>query len=89
MVYSDGQLIYIFSKIREQLKRKNHSIEESTAPLAGVYTTNNQLLGFCTIAVANLMSLLILQHWKANILLATYLVMAMIEHCVLESGKTH
>ena len=88
MVYSDGQLIFAFSKLREKQKLVNH-IEESTTPFSGVHATNNQILGFLTLAIANLMSLLLLQNWWGNCLLATYLLLAVIEHCLLESGKTH
>jgi len=59
MVYSDGQIIYAFSKIREKHLLVNH-IEESTTPFRGVHSTNNQILGFFMLTVANLMSLLLL-----------------------------
>ena len=89
MIYSDGQLIFAFSKLREKQKLINHVECTSAAPFSGVHATNNQILGFFTLALANLMSLLVLQNWMGNCLLATYLILAIVEHCILESGKTH
>ena len=69
MIYSDGQLIFAYSKLREKQKLINHKhndhVEQvSTMPLvpfsSSVHATNNQILGFLTLALANLMSLFVL-----------------------------
>lgn len=41
MIYSDGQLIYIFSKVRERYSLMNHISEEFTTPFRGITVTNN------------------------------------------------
>lgn len=91
MIYSDGQLIFAFSKLRERALQANHS-EESTVPRdssSGVHATNSQILGFLMIALANTMSILLLHDWFGNLLMVAFWVMSVAEHCVLESGKTH
>lgn len=91
MIYSDGQLIFAFSKLRERALQAHHS-EESTVPRdssSGVHATNSQILGFLMIALANTMSILFLHDWFGNLLMLAFWVMSVAEHCVLESGKTH
>ena len=80
MIYSDGQLIYIFSKARDQCNRLNRLSEESTTPLAGVHATNNQILGFIMLSVANMLSFFTLQTWKSNLYLLSYLVLSVLEY---------
>ena len=91
MIYSDGQLVFAFSKLRERALQANHS-EESTAPRdssSGVHTSQSEILGFLLIALANTMSIFLLHGWFGNFLMLAFWVVSVAEHCVLESGKTH
>ena len=41
------------------------------------------------LGIANVLSFLLIQGWYANVILVAYLLMSVVDHCVLESGKTH
>lgn len=89
MVFSDGQLLFVLNKLREHMRQRNHIEESTSTAYTGVYLTNNQILGFFTLTVANLLSCLLLQNWHSNILLVAYLALSVLEHFLVETGKSH
>ena len=89
MIYSDGLLIFFFTKLREQLKyerEKARQINEENISSSNVFLTNNQVLGFLILAIANLMSSILLLN-VGNIFLIGYLCLSLFEHIILESSN--
>ena len=75
--------------MREQLKyerEKARQLNSDNVTQSNVFVTNNQVLGFVILAVANVMGLVLLQN-VANVFLVGYLILSLFEHVILESSN--
>ena len=81
MIYTDGQLIFLLSKVGEFYQQKGEITESN------LRIPQKQVVGFLFICTANLLNLLVF-HNLANIFLVGYLLCSIAEYMILESSKS-